>query len=101
MAPRLKLQALLKDLLGSSNVYYQPPAKLIMSYPCFVYARDLANVQFADNFPYRHTKRYSLTYITRDPDDPIIDKVDVLPLCTMSRVFTTDNLHHHAYNLYF
>ena len=38
MANRLDLQALLEDLLGSRNVYYQPPESDKMNYPAIVYA---------------------------------------------------------------
>ena len=38
MANRLDLQALLEDLLGSRNVYYQPPESVKMNYPAIVYA---------------------------------------------------------------
>ena len=44
MANRLDLQALLEDLLGSRNVYYQPPESVKMNYPAIVYAlEDIEN----------------------------------------------------------
>ena len=40
MAPRLDLQKLLVELLGSDNVYFQPPPSVQMNYPAIVYKLD-------------------------------------------------------------
>lgn len=101
MAPRLELQTLLEGVLGNSNVYFQPPSSLQIQYPCIVYARDNAKVEFADNTPYGYVKRYQVTFISRDPDSVIPDTISLLPMSNLSRVFTADNLHHQVFNLYF
>lgn len=99
MAPRLQLQSLLEGI--AEHVYFQPPPNIDMQYPCIVYNRDSARSAFADNEPYRYTKRYSVTVIDRDPDSPIPDQVAALPLCTYSRFFIADNLNHDVFTLYF
>jgi hypothetical protein len=101
MAQRLDLQKLLIELLGSSNVYFQPPSTLVMQYPCIVYNRSSENVNFADNIPYKHKKRYQLTVIDVDPDSDIPSKVGNLPTCSFERFFALDNLNHDVYNLFF
>lgn len=101
MAPRTQLQSLLETLLGTRNVYFQPPANVIMKYPCIVYTRDVAETAFANNNPYKYTKKYQVTVIDRDPDSGIPDKVAGLPLCSHNRFFTTDNLNHDVFTLYF
>ena len=101
MAPRLELQALLVDLIGSNNVYFQPPPTLSMSYPCIVYSRDLARTSYADNIPYRNKTRYQLTVIDKNPDSEIVEKVSMLPMCTYIRFFAIQNLNHDIYHLYF
>jgi hypothetical protein len=101
MANRIDLQALLEVVLGSSNVYFQPPANVQMQYPCIVYVRDSADSKFADNKKYRYTKRYQVTIIDRDPDSVIPDTIAQLPLCGFQRFFTKDNLNHDVFNLYF
>ncbi|MEI7479591.1 MAG: hypothetical protein WCK25_04690, partial [Actinomycetes bacterium] len=68
MAPRLELQAILVNLLGSNNVYFQPPPSLKMNYPCIVYSREYINTQFANNTPYKHKKRYHVIVIDSNPD---------------------------------
>lgn len=101
MAPRLSLQALLETLLGSGNVYFQPPASVQMLYPAIVYNRDDMDAEFAGNFPYRLTKRYQVTVISRDPDSGIPGKVAELPLCAFDRFYVADNLNHDVFKLYF
>lgn len=101
MAPRLELQALLEDLLGSRNVYFQPPASVKMQYPCIIYKRDFVAITHADNRPYKHKKRYQVTVVDRDPDSGIPEKVEKLPTCSFDRSYTAENLHHDVYNLYF
>jgi len=101
MDRRLLLQALLEELLGTRNVYFQPPAGKQMEYPAIVYERDAVLTQHADNAPYRQTKRYQVTIIDRDPDSLIVDKVAALPLCAFVRHFKADSLNHDIYSLYF
>ena len=101
MGQRLDLQTLLEGILGSRNVYFQPPANVQMLYPCIVYHRDTAVTKFADNKPYRYTKRYMVTIIDRDPDSEIPNKVAALPRSVFNRFFTADNLNHDVFNVYF
>lgn len=101
MGQRLELQQLLEDVLGSDQVYFQPPANVQMKYPCIVYKRTFALTNFAGNLPYRYEKRYQVTVIDRDPDSAIPDKVAALPRCLFDRFFTADNLNHDVFNVYF
>jgi hypothetical protein len=101
MAQRLELEALLRALLGSNNVYFQPPPSVQMEYDCIVYARDNSSTDFADNQPYRNKKRYQVTVITKDPDSDIPDKVEALRLCSFNRAFKADQLNHIVFNLFF
>jgi len=101
MAQRLELQALLVSLLGSNNVYFQPPPSVKMQYPCIVYNRDDIDSIFADNGAYRLKTRYQVMVIDTNPDSDIHTKVGTLPLCSYDRFFTADNLNHDVYNLFF
>lgn len=101
MGQRLALQSLLEGLLGSRDVYFQPPANVQMQFPCIVYGQDKTVTRFAGNKPYRHAKRYMVTVIDRNPDSDIPDKVAMLPLCIHNRTYTADNLHHDVFNMYF
>lgn len=101
MARRLDLQAFLEFILGSGNVYFQPPENIQMAYPCIVYKRDYAETVHADNQPYHNTKRYQVVVIDRDPDSLIPDKIASMPLSTFNRFFTADNLNHDVFNVFF
>lgn len=100
MAPRTELQTLLEGVLGSTNVYFQPPATLMMSYPCIVYARDGARPKFADNKPYLNLKRYQVTVIDRNPDSLVPDRVAELPLSSFDRHYVSSGLNHDVFTLY-
>lgn len=101
LSKREKLQSLLETVLGSGNVYFQPPSNVQMKYPCIVYSRDHADSKFADNSPYRLTQRYLVTVIDGNPDSATPAKVAALPMCTFNRFFPANNLNHDVYTLYF
>ena len=102
MGRRLEFQTFLEGVLGSENVYFQPPANVKMNYPCIVYSRDAGDSSFADNASYRYSQRYQVTYIDRNPDrETIIEKIVRLPMCIYRRFYTVDNLNHDVFVLYF
>lgn len=101
MGSRLTLDQILRNLLGTTNVYFQPPETIKMSYPCIVYERASGDTKFADDIPYIRHKKYNVTVIDRDPDSEIPDRVATLPMCVFDRHFTSDNLHHDVYVLYY
>ena len=75
MDRRLKLHEKLCDILGSRNVYFQPPETVKMKYPCIVYERSDGDTQFANNMPYTFALRYTVTLIGTDPDNPLIKRM--------------------------
>lgn len=97
--PRLELQAILKEI--APKVYFQPPNGMTITYPCIIYVRDTMDVSYADNSPYRHAKRYTVTVIDRNPDSEMVDKVALLPLTSHDRFFTSDDLNHDVFTLFF
>jgi hypothetical protein len=101
MGTRLEFQSVLEGLLGSDNVYFQPPENTGMNYPAFVYNRFFRVETFADNLPYFGTKRYRVTVIDADPDSLLPDKVAKLPMTTFIRHFTLSNLNHDVFDVYF
>lgn len=101
MASRNDLQRELEKLLGSRNVYYQAPSSVKMEYPAIRYSRSDVNTKFANNKPYLHTNRYEIIVIDRKPDNPVIDGLLKLPMCTYDRHYTAENLHHDVLTLYY
>lgn len=96
-----ELQATFEELLGSRNVYYNPPASIKMKYDAIVFSRSNIGNTFANNFVYRQLHRYQVTVITYDPDAEIISKISKLPTCAFDRHFVSDGLHHNVFTLYF
>ena len=109
MGTRLELSAELKQLLGTSDkkgtaarCYFQPPESIQMEYPCFVYNQERPSINEADNLIYKRVHRYSLTYLTHDPDDPLIDGIeDHFPMCRLVRTNRMKSLNHYHYDLYY
>lgn len=101
MGTTLDLQNELKSLLGSDNVYFQPPSTTRMHYPCFVFERGSGSQMTANNRNYLFTKRYTVTYIGNESDPDMIDEVvRHFQMCKYDRHFVKDNLHHDVFSIY-
>lgn len=98
---RQKLQAELVLLLGSTNVYFNPPESLKLKYPCIVYNRYRDAHYYANDEHYYYKKSYSVSVIDYNPDSTIPDKLLKLPYCAFDRHYTADNLHHWVYTIYY
>lgn len=101
MGSRLELQTLLESVLGSRNVYYQPPASVRMNYPAIVYFRSNIENDFANDSAYIQSLAYEVIVIDEDPDSNIVMRVSQLPMCRYDRHYTSDNLNHDVFTLYF
>lgn len=101
MATRLELQSHLEELLGVKHVYYQPPESLKLEYPAIVYSKSTIGKRAANNAGYYWLTRYEITVIDRKPDNPVIDKLLMLPYCSYDRWYPSDNLNHDVLTLYY
>lgn len=97
---RLTLHEILCEVLGSRNVYFQPPENLKMSYPAIVYSRDDLEDTSANNSAYIRKTGYMVTLIDRDPDNGALDLLRGLPYCRFDRHYTSDNLNHDVFTIY-
>lgn len=95
------LQAKFEEILGSRNVYYNPPASVKMSYPAIVFSRSRIEKKNANNAAYMQSYRYEVTVIDGDPDCEYFNIISRLPMCTFDRHFVSDNLHHNIFTLYY
>lgn len=94
MADRLELHSVLQELLGSSNVYYQPPESIKMQYDAIRYSKKTINSKYANDRKYSMIDCYEIIVISRLPDNPVIKKLLSLPYCSYDRHYVADNLHH-------
>lgn len=101
MDRRLKLHNILIDILGTDKVYFQPPENCKIQYPCIIYKIKQIDSVFANDKPYSHQKQYQVTIIDRNPDSKLPDKLSELPTCYYETFFTSDNLNHYIFNIYF
>lgn len=98
---RLKLQKLLEETLDSRNVYFQPPETIKMKYPCIVYQLDNMDPLYADDLVYKLLKSYQITLIDPNPDSDLKMKVGSLPRSHFNRFYTSQNLNHYVFTMYF
>ena len=102
MGSRLKLHEELCEILETRNVYYNPPASIIMNYPCIRYSMSNIDRKYANNKAYMNTNRYEVTVIDVDPDSDIYEKIlDHFQMCSFDRAYISDNLNHFTLTLYY
>ena len=82
MDRRLILDAKLRRILGSENVYFEPPQSLKMKYPCIRYSRSRIDTIHADNKAYLGFNSEDLTF-------------------SHDRHYVGDGLHHDVFSTYF
>lgn len=100
MADRLDLQTTLENILGSRNVYFQPPSSVQITYPAIIYSRkSIDNIHANDNI-YMQFNGYEIIVIDKNPDSEIVKAVSKLPGCRFDRHYTADNLNHDVFTKY-
>lgn len=101
MDRRPNLHTQLVNLLGSRNVYFQPPPSVQMRYPAIIYSRSDIDTKYANNAIYLNDVAYQITVIDSDPDSEIVMKVANLPKCRFNRHYVSDNLNHDVFTIYY
>lgn len=101
MGSRLELHEKLAEILGSRNVYFQPPESLKMNYPAIRYARVPIKNSFANNSVYKQSQQYELTLIEYDSESQFVDALSKLPTCRHDRHYVSDNLYHDVFTIYY
>jgi hypothetical protein len=98
---RTDLHTLLVNLLGSTNVYFQPPESIQLSYPCIIYRKSKIETDHADNNPYNLREKYTITVIDPDPDSTIPNGIAMQSTAFHDRFYTFNNLNHNVFTIYF
>lgn len=101
MHSRIELHDILCGIMGNANAYYQPPESMKLKYPCIVYSLTDISKRNANNHPYKQDRKYQITVIDKNPDSTIPDRVLLLPYARFANKFTSDNLNHFVFDLYF
>ena len=101
MKTRISLQRKFEDLLGSKNVYFQPPESLKMKYPCIRYSLSDIDKRPGDNIAYSMTNCYDVIYISEDPENEVVRKILEMPMSSFDRHYISNNLYHDVVKLYY
>lgn len=101
MTSRLNLHEELVAILGTRNVYYQPPESTKMKYPAIVYSRSDIDNRFANNEVYHQSHVYRVTIIDEDPDSEIVQKMSKFKTAKFERHFTTNGLNHDIFAIFY
>lgn len=97
---RLELHDQLVKILGSTNVYFQPPSSVVLRYPCIIYSLDTIDVFHAQNKRYLGMRRYMVTVVDRNPDSLTYEKILDLPYSDFQTFLVKDNLNQYVCSLY-
>jgi len=100
MPSRLDLHKILEEILGTGNVYFQPPSTVQMKYPAIVYSRKDIRVDYADGLSYILSPCYEIILIDKDPESEFLEKILMLPYCRFDRHYEADKLNHDVFTIY-
>ena len=102
MNKRLELHEKLCELVGNTNVYFQPPETVKLSYPCVIYNIGVGNAKRADDTVYNYVNSYEVIFIFKNPNLEILEQViTTIPMSSVSRCYIADNLNHYAFKIYY
>lgn len=94
--------------IGIDNVYFEPPASVMIKYPCLIYKRGTISTRYADNGVYKLNDAFDLKYIAREPDSEMVHKILIgdsthtapFKMIRHIRHYVADGLHHDDFKLY-
>lgn len=99
---RIALGDELKQIIGNSRTYFEPPESVKLTYPCIVYKRSGGHTDYADNRLYRFKAKYIVSHIRKEPDGQLIEEMlGHFANSSYDRSFQVDNLYHDVYTLYY
>ena len=99
---RLELHEKLCEMLGSRNVYFQPPETVKLEYPCIIYSRGMDESVYADNMNYLVYSCWEIQIIAKDPTFELFDTfTSKWQYVRKKASFAADNLNHANYTLFY
>lgn len=102
MRNRLALQSELELILGSANVYFQPPSSVSLKYPCIIYELNQTDVIHGDNKKYIKHNEYQVKHIYKSLKNELKDKIlDKFFTISHDTRYVADNLYHDVFTLYY
>lgn len=86
---------------GDRHTYFDPPMGLKMKYPAIRYKRKKITKIYANNTAYALRVPYEVIVITDDPDNAYVSKLLALPYCEHDNQYSSNNLHHDVFTIYY
>lgn len=97
-----KLREILQEETGQVNLYFQPPEGFKLTYPCIIYKKDTGDHMFADNSVYQFTQAYQLTFISKNPDNTVVERIlKEFKWAKYGRNYQAENINHDVIILYY
>ncbi len=96
---RLKLDEILRCILGNQHVYFQPPESVKIHYPCIIYSLSDIDDKHANNKSYKRDYCYKVTLIHNDPDNEIVDRLMNLKYSSFNTSFSNQGLNHYVFTI--
>lgn len=101
MRSRVDLHNRLVTILGSNQVYFQPPTNVQMKYPAIVYELEGDFSRRADNKRYTVYDKYTITHIYKDLKyDKREQILDAFLFVEFDRRLIADGLYQDVYTLH-
>lgn len=101
MKTRLELHEKLVDILGSSQVYFQPPTNVSMKYPAIVYELKGETTKRANNKRYIVYDSYIVTHIYKSLKNDLREKIlEAFPYVDYDRRLVSDGLYQDVFTIY-
>lgn len=93
------LHQFLVAILGSAEVYMDPPENLKMRYPAIVYTRTDVRQQYADDGVYLCSDKYEIVVVSRTPMHPATTKLLQTARVRFNKHYVVNGLHHDVMTL--
>lgn len=98
---RKELSKILRKILGSDHVYYQPPETIKIEYDAIIYSlKDIDGI-YADNQLYQMSKVYKLVFISPSPDNDVVDRLMEELNASFVQRYTQNGLYHDVLEINF
>ena len=98
---RKELQDILEYILGSKQVYFQPPETIKMSYPAIVFSIEGIINKKANNGNYTFNYKFNINVIAKTLiNDDVLNKLFALEYCSFDRSYKSDGLYHYVFTIY-
>lgn len=95
-----EMQTKLEAILGSRNVYFQPPENIKINYPAIIYKVARQNKKLANDSVYGIIPVYELKVVDYFPDSQITAMLLEDPKCGYVNSYNNSNLHYDVLNIY-